>query len=205
MLNLVVHRVTTGLKGLKQPTEYLFLCIWKCFRSKKTVVGVLSFLITRGREFLRFSNRWFDTSMFARSFMKIPVEAHYRVRKLCQVRRHYSSEPVGTPRDDSCGAECCDYNPPLARRPTTMSHFKTFEQACEYVVYLSVRKQSDGGVSCTACCRLGNEKLENLLDMASPRLIVCVSCLWQLNRGAYFHEILHWGVKLNFAVTFRFL
>jgi hypothetical protein len=28
MLNLVVHIVTTGLKGLKQPTEYLFLGLY---------------------------------------------------------------------------------------------------------------------------------------------------------------------------------
>jgi len=55
--------------------------------------------------------------------------------------------------------QCCDYNPPLARRPTAMSHLKMFEQACEHVVHLRVKKQNDGGVPSTACCRLGNEKL----------------------------------------------
>jgi len=153
MLNLVVCIVTTGLEDLKQPIEYLFLGLYlEIFPIKKTVVGVLSFLITWGREFLRFINRCSDCSMFARSFMKSPVEAHYRVRKLCQVRRHFGSEPVGTPRDDSCGEDCCVYNPPLARRPTAMSHSKMFEQACEHrkgwrVALLSLKKQSDGGGS----------------------------------------------------------
>jgi hypothetical protein len=87
---------------------------------------VLSFLIARNRWFLRHSNRCSDRLMFARSLMKIPVEANYRVRNLCQVCRHFSFEPVGAPRESSCGANCCDYNPPLARRPTAISHFKMF-------------------------------------------------------------------------------
>jgi hypothetical protein len=180
------------------------VCIVKCFRSKMTVVGVLSFLIARGRGLLRFSNRCTDCSMFARSFMKIPVEAHYRVRKLCQVRRHFSSEPVGTTKDGSCGADCCDYNPPLARRPTAMSHLKMFEQGCEHgkgwrVAHLSVKKQSDGRVPRTACCRLGSEKLRKSFSHDTT-----TSFRRRLNRGANLHEILNWGVQLNFAVTFRF-
>ena len=46
---------------------------------------------------------------------------------------------------------------------------------------------------------------ENPLTMAPPRLFVGVTCLWQLNRGENLHEILHGGVQLNFAVTFRFM
>jgi hypothetical protein len=100
---MAVHIVNTGLKDLKHPIEYLFLGLYlEMFPVKEDGCWCVVVLITRGRGFLRFSNRCSDCPMFARSFMKIPVEAHYRVRKLCQVRQHFSSEPVGTPKDDSC-------------------------------------------------------------------------------------------------------
>ena len=122
----------------------------------------MPFLKDPVRGVLRFSNPCSECSMFTRSFMKIPLEAHYRVRKVCQIRRHFSSEPVGTPTNDSCGTDCCDYNPPLARSPTAMSHFKLFEQACKHgngwhAARRSMKKRTDGAVACS-CCRFGNEQ-----------------------------------------------
>jgi hypothetical protein len=86
-----------------------------------------------------------------------------------------------------------------------MSHLKMFEHACEHgkgwgVAHLSEKKQSGGGVPCTACCRVGNEKLRKSFSYGTT-----TSDRRRLNRGANLHDILHWRVQLNFAVTLWFL
>jgi hypothetical protein len=86
-----------------------------------------------------------------------------------------------------------------------MAHLNIFEQACEHgegwhVAHLSGKKQSDGGVPRTAGCRLGNEKLRKSFSHCTT---TTTSDRRRLNRGAILHNILHWGVQLKFAVTFR--